>query len=240
MDAERLDGQRPARGGYPWWAWVIGVWFLFPLALMLIGVAAPQTRRYLGAPGIIGLTVALTVFTVVLGATLGDGTEPAPTPITTSTQDSASAGESEPVWPSPTSTSIAQCPTPAETVYFASFGEIFSPIPDALLGVGTLMDMVGSSPALLLDDDWKLRIALEFSALRLGADEIRDLSPPGSLHEIHNLNVLVADKIDDFADLLAVGVDKVDVDLLLMSAETLEDITELMELLRSKIEAHCQ
>ena len=240
MDAERLDGQRPARRGYPWWAWVIGVWFLFPLALMLIGVAAPQTRRYLGAPGIIGLTVALTVFTVLLGAALGDSTEPAATPIATSTQDSASAGESEPVWPSPTFTSIAQCPTPAETVYFASLGEITSSTGDAFQGISTLMEMATSNLALLLDDDWRLRIVLVLSAMRWGADEMRDLFPPDSLHEIHNDIVRMADKIDDYVDLIEAGLDKVDVDLLLMSAETLEDITELMELLRSKIEAHCQ
>ena len=56
-----MENEKTPRRGYPWWGWVIAALTLWPLVPMVIGVAIPQTRKYLGAPGVIIASIALLI-----------------------------------------------------------------------------------------------------------------------------------------------------------------------------------
>ena len=53
-------------GGYPKWAWFLAALTLFPLIPMAIGKFIPRTRKYLGALGVFGGSVALVVLLVIV------------------------------------------------------------------------------------------------------------------------------------------------------------------------------
>ncbi len=71
-----MEQGKQGRRGYPWWEWVIGALLLFPLASMLVGVAVPRIRRYLGITGISVSSVAIILVIGILSAVFG--TEPTP------------------------------------------------------------------------------------------------------------------------------------------------------------------
>ena len=43
-DQQEQSDQRP---GYPWYGWLLGIWFLIPLPFMFIGMSSPRARRRL-------------------------------------------------------------------------------------------------------------------------------------------------------------------------------------------------
>ena len=56
------------RRGYPVWAWIVGALTFFPLIPMLIGRFVPQSRRFLGAPGVIVSSILLIIIFGVFAA----------------------------------------------------------------------------------------------------------------------------------------------------------------------------
>ena len=70
-----MENESAPRRGYPWWGWVIAFLTLWPLAPMLVGVAVPQTRKYLGAPGVIIASIVLGIGFVVVVVVASPDTE---------------------------------------------------------------------------------------------------------------------------------------------------------------------
>ena len=56
-----MENEKTPRRGYPWWGWVIAVLTICPLVPMAVGSIIPQTRKYLGAPGVIIASVLLLI-----------------------------------------------------------------------------------------------------------------------------------------------------------------------------------
>ena len=54
-----MENESAPRRGYPWWGWVIAFLTIWPLVPMAVGSIIPQTRKYLGAPGVIIASVLL-------------------------------------------------------------------------------------------------------------------------------------------------------------------------------------
>lgn len=61
-----MENESAPRRGYPWWGWMIAALTLWPLVPMVVGVAIPSTRKYLGAPGVIITSIVLGIGCVVV------------------------------------------------------------------------------------------------------------------------------------------------------------------------------
>ena len=227
----------PERRGYPWWGWLIGIWFLVPVFLMLIGATFPRTRRYLGVPGIILFSLCI-VIVIGVAATLAGGDDNA---VDSSQGTSSAPAVAVPTdTPKPTPTVTVECPTPSERAYFTRFVEVMDPAGTAYSELGRLSIEAGNNVLLFFDDAWKLEVVVQLALIQSAADGIRELTAPPSLASIHRHNLQIASAMQDGNDLYAKGIDNLDADLIGAASLRMDDVTTLLEESAAKIQAHCQ
>ncbi|MXY93091.1 MAG: hypothetical protein F4047_18635 [Caldilineaceae bacterium SB0670_bin_27] len=93
----------------------------------------------------------------------------------------------------------------------------------ALLTIGNAFTRAGADPTLLLNDTWRVEVALAAAVLQGQYDEARNLKPPGNLRSFHNLMVEGLSYCDLAADQIIKGVDELD-------GDAIEDAVGLVEL----------
>ena len=95
--------------------------------------------------------------------------------------------ESEPVAsPSPTRTPRLPELTTRECSYFSTVSDVLIDTSDANFAMADLFAKAGDDPLVILDDGWRIDIALQFALIEIARDEIRALSPPASLSGLHS------------------------------------------------------
>ncbi|MCY3690655.1 MAG: hypothetical protein OXI54_07600 [Chloroflexota bacterium] len=244
-----MEQENNVRRGYPWWAWVIGALWGFPLVPMLIGVVIPKTRRYLGAPGIILSSIAIIGVIAIIGALVGDSEE-AETSTTTPTAQTVSRTQfqaqqtratarqpvqNEQVRPTPAATS--PCRTAAGRAYLEAV--VALPIGDSLLTMGALSSQAADNPLLLNDETWRLETAVGLGAMLYYAEELEALTPPDSLLSVHADALLMAEELRAFVRYYGAGVDSLDESLIIQSGIHLAAIGNLANTMADKVDAVC-
>ena len=224
------------RRGYPWWGWLLGIWFLIPLAFMFIGMSSPRARRRLSGwavAGYSGLIYIAFIILIVVAAIVDD-----------SGTDATQAAS-----PKPTATPTA-IPTPVPTLapcqradvqaYFDEMLEITGPLEQIYLKIGALTAQAGSNPLLVFDEDWRFEVVVHLAGMKVAAEQIRELNAPPHVRHIHSDLLEMATGLDRAADLFAAGMDNFDPDLLALSAEQIDANTELVIVAAAKVNALCQ
>ena len=227
----------PERRGYPWWGWLIGIWFLVPVFLMLIGATFPRTRRYLRVPGIILFSLCIVIVIGVAAALAGEGDNAVDSPQGTSSAPAVAVPTDT---PKPTPTVTIECPTPSERAYFARLVEIIDLAPTAYGELGRLNQEASNNVLLIFDDAWKLEVVVQLASIQIAADGIRELTAPPSLASIHRHNLQIASAMQDGNDLYAKGLDNLDVDLIEAAFLRVDDVTRLTYEGAAMLQAYCQ
>ncbi len=93
---------------------------------------------------------------------------------------------------------------------------------------------------LVFDDDWRFSVVVHLAAMKVAAEQIRELNPPPHVRHIHSDLMEMAAGLDRAADLFAAGMDNYDPDLLGMSAEQIGENTDIVIGAAAKVSALCQ
>lgn len=232
------------RRGYPWWGWLLGIWFLIPLAFMFIGMSSPQARRRLNGWAVAGYSglvyigfIILIVVVAILDDSGNDGTRatnPNPTDASTMVPTQTTV---------PTQThvpTVSPCQRADVQAYFDEMLKITGPLEQTYLEIGALTAQAGSNPLLVFDDDWRFSVVVHLAAMKVAAEQIRELNPPTQVRHIHSDLIEMAAGLDRAADLFAAGMDNYDPDLLAMSAEQIDANTDIVIGAAAKVSALCQ
>ena len=229
-----MEQPTPERRGYPWWGWLIGIWFLVPVVLMLIGATFPGTRRYLGVPGVILFSVCVFIVIVAAAALAGGGDNAVDSPQGTSFAPAVAVPTDTPK-PTPT----VDCPTPSERAYFARLGEIIVPLSTTYGEFGRLNQEASNNVLLIYDDAWKFEVVVQLALIQSAADGIKELTAPPSLASIHQHNLQMASAMQDGNDLYAKGIDNLDADLIGAALLRMDDVNTLLNEGTAKLQAYC-
>ncbi|MPZ49116.1 MAG: hypothetical protein GEU75_07430 [Dehalococcoidia bacterium] len=121
--------------------------------------------------------------------------------------------------PVPTST-----PTPLDPVltqYQTSLLDIFGDYSTAMSGIGSDMQRAGASPGLILTSSWQTSVAVNVALVRVLGDQVRALTPPTCLRDVHALLLRAVTDFDASMELIVQGIDR-------LSAVSLEAATTRM------------
>ena len=232
MTGDQLE-QPVSRQGYPWYGWLLGIWFLIPLPLMFLGMSSPRARRHLnkwsiiGYSGLIYLVVIVVISIAASAAGSGEGMTNAASPSPTSRPTST---------PVPT---VDLCERSDVQVYFTQAAGIVTPLSDTFAQIGELSNQASVNPLLLVDSEWQFELGLNLGTLQFAADEIRTLQAPRGVQVVHGEMMKLADAMDEGATLYARGVDNLDVDLLELASKRFSEVSRLVESVNEKTLAMC-
>ena len=94
--------------------------------------------------------------------------------------------------------------------------------------IGGLLIQLGDDPLLLIDDTWRVQVALSLSVFSFAHQRVQELEPPDSLKDFHALVLQGAKECDQFSQKMTQGLDSLDEGTLLSANSHLERCTELM------------
>lgn len=94
----------------------------------------------------------------------------------------------------------------------------------------------GEDPLLILDDEWRLDVAIALATMDLVAEQIRDLDPPAGTEELHEVQLQIADELEITTAATVRGIDELDVAAieegtaaLLRASALLDEATAILE-----------
>lgn len=96
---------------------------------------------------------------------------------------------------------------------------------EAIVG---LLTKSSENPLLLLDDQWRLEVALHLSVFPMVYDRVQELTPPDSLKNFHTIMLQAINECNQFSAELAQGIDTLDEEILLSANSHMERCAELM------------
>ena len=98
--------------------------------------------------------------------------------------------------------------------YVTSILTSTGPAATAADNIGSLFAQSGRSPALFLNQDWQDKMEENHKAMEDSISDIRDVSPPESVEDIHEILLEAVDDLDEGISLSSKGVREVDADSL--------------------------
>ena len=108
------------------------------------------------------------------------------------------------------------------SAFRAAIVEISGLYKGGLDGLAAQSSAAGSTPALMLDDEWKSTTAIYLGAIRAANDLVRGLDPPEQFREVHGELLVAAEHFDTMTTLYAEGVDEISAGKLDGAAESLQ------------------
>lgn len=117
----------------------------------------------------------------------------------------------------------------AEQAYVAAMVEITDAYSKALRGIGEESMAAGEDVTLLLDDDWKLRMALYMALLKVEGEAVRGLTAPVRFGPMHAEMLIAAEHFDRSADLMAGGIDAFDVEAIGLATREMNEGTAAIQ-----------
>lgn len=139
----------------------------------------------------------------------------------------ALAGDTDPT-PVPEAPPTPQF-SPAEQAYIDQVLETISPIPDATQKIGELSLAAGENTALLLDEDWRMSMALQLGIVKGTATLVQDLQAPPRFAAVQAELVTMAKRMDEGATLYATGIDDLDGAKITQASAKFEEGTAAMQ-----------
>ena len=109
--------------------------------------------------------------------------------------------------------------TLAEEAYAAKVAKIGSQYSDAFTAFSTLAAAVSEDASLLLDEDWKTKIAFVLVTMQSLNEDVRALDPPERFMDVHNYLLEAAEHYDNFINLFSEGIDELDIDKITKATE---------------------
>ena len=154
--------------------------------------------------------LAVPILSLLLLATIAGCGSDEPTQQPPTATPSASSEPNTAASPAATPT----CPTLAQATYFLALSEIQTGVADAFADLGETFALAGEEPLLVFDDDWRLNVAITLTTMNLAAEQIRTLTPPPGLDDLHALQLQIADQLQIVTSSSVQGIDEVDAALL--------------------------
>lgn len=109
-----------------------------------------------------------------------------------------------------------------DAAYVDRLMKILSAYQSALSDLSQLLQQLQTTPSLLVAERWKFAVAANLAAILLAGEEVRKLTPPESLAEVH-LELVAASRHYDFAaERIAYMIDNLDL-------QTSEEIRKSLE-----------
>lgn len=147
--------------------------------------------------------------------------------------------------PSPVATATKAQATPTSAVseaahekaYLDKMGEVTGAYSTALDTFGTQMTAAGNNPTLILDDEWRTKTAMTLAMFTWLADEVRTLTPPTRMADLHTDVLAAAAHYEKVATLAADGIDQLDADLLRQATTEMQLGQEAIERASTKMQA---
>jgi uncharacterized protein YraI len=124
-----------------------------------------------------------------------------------------------------------------EKAYLDKMGQITGAYSTALDTFGTQMTTAGNNPTLTLDDEWRTKTAMTLAMFTLLADEVRTLTPPDRMADLHTDVLAAAAHYEKVATLAADGIDQLDADLLRQATTEMQLGQEAIERASAKMQA---
>lgn len=133
---------------------------------------------------VLGLFIAIGIIGAIAG---GNEPEPVPEAEKRLIEPTAILDTPEPDYtpivatPRPTrelQSALADCPTEAEQAYFNEVAANTGMMGRATQDMTQLFSLAGETPALLLNNQWKLQVAAQFAVLQVGSDALYELKAP--------------------------------------------------------------
>lgn len=178
------------------------------------------------------LAVAIILMCVGFGGVIYEVTSEAPAPRPTRPPVETVAPPSEPTITTPPPTLTTE-----EQVYLEVMQGLNEIVYDTNLSLSLLLE----DPQ-ILDDYWRMEVAIQTSMMRLLYEEIKEIEPPSSLSSFHAKYVESLYHYDKSCDLLVQGIDELDLDLIDEAGEEMEIATQFMEeatqLMTEFVESH--
>ncbi len=122
----------------------------------------------------------------------------------------------------------------AYTLLISTFSQQYS---ETFSQLGPLLIEAGSNPLLLLDADWKISVAAHLEALQLTGWAVQNMDVPDRFQDIHRDFTQAIEHFDIFGQLLAEGIDEVDMDKLDRATTEILAGTALIDAAAAKINA---
>ena len=126
-------------------------------------------------------------------------------------------------WPAAT---IATAPTPAEAAYLARLQAIVTKYQQPSGAMAAGLSLVQKYPALIVDQDFLALYAEPVAAIHANANELRNLTPPASLAELHKHALAAFGHAERGADLTLQSLRDLDTQAMGESAIELRYATE--------------
>ena len=101
------------------------------------------------------------------------------------------------------------------------------------------MLLVGESPTLVLDDDWRLQVATALVVMGFAADEFLSLAPPASLAEMEPLLQRIGRDIHTVVELTIQAIDNIDADTMDRAGFYMERVGDDARALGEILTNHC-
>ena len=88
--------------------------------------------------------------------------------------------------------------------------------------IGDLFTAAGSTPTLILTDDWKIQVAVQLALLQAAGNDVRNLQAPPSMQPVQEAFLKAARYYDSATVLIAEGIDDLDAQKLSQAIEQME------------------
>ena len=142
--------------------------------------------------------------------------------------------------PTPTTVRLAPTATPGlsaeEEAYLLQVAEINQDSLDTMKDLRTLMTGAAPKSLLIMDNDWKLEVAVHLATWRVCGQRLRGLNAPVRFKDVHQDLVQASRHYDRSAALIAEGIDEVNVDKIYQSTDELLLGAEYVDRATRKIE----
>ena len=103
---------------------------------------------------------------------------------------------------------------------------VFPPWLEGLEQISELSGKASVSPLLIVDDEWRLDMAVALATITIANEALRETDPTAAAQEIHNVLLKAAAELDLMVELMAQGIDEIDTDKISAASEAMTRASE--------------
>lgn len=129
----------------------------------------------------------------------------------------------------PTLTKTPSLFTTDEKQYMADAADILEPYFESVTEIGTLLTRASKSIALIRNEDWRISMAFDMAIVKVQGEAYRKLVPPTRFSSLHSDVMNATKRMDKALDLIASGIDNLDVSKINQANQEITAANKLIE-----------
>ena len=99
---------------------------------------------------------------------------------------------------------------------------VLAPYVEGLEQVSELSGEASASPLLMLNDEWRLDMAVALATISIANDALREFDVPDDMQDAHSALLDAASELDVMVELMAEGIDEIDANKIVLASEAME------------------